>query len=153
LLVLALGLLFAADGVANDAEAPTGDAVRNELQRLEGVWVPVAVEADGKKIEGEALKRPEWRDLPFSVKDGKMSLSVQGKTHPTDLQIGLTRKPKTMDCIFTEAELKGTVDRRLYRLDGDILTICCDTVRPTQRPAAFSSRGTLMIVTYQRVKP
>jgi uncharacterized protein (TIGR03067 family) len=147
LLLLSLAVLPVAAAPPVDTTATTVDA---ELSQLTGNWVPVLVESEGQRTEGAGLNRLEFRDLPFAVRDGKLTLNVRGKSYRTDLQINPTVAPKTMDCIFTDSGLKGTVYRRIYRLDGDTLTLCYDGARPTELPAAFSARGTMMIATYKK---
>jgi len=151
-----LGLLVLSFAFVPVAAAPpvgtTGNTVDAELARLRGIWVPVLVESEGMRTEGAGLENPAFRNLPFVVKDGKMTLNVRGRSYATDLQINPTVTPKTMDCIFTDAELKGTVYRRIYTFNGDTLTVCYDGADPTRRPAAFSAKGTLVIVSYKKTR-
>src|SRR5205807_2303356 len=111
-------------------------AVKKELKKLEGIWLPVAYESGGEKVEGKKFKKET--DLANSVLtirgDKSREKLKDGSSLEATLKIDPTAKPKTMDFTYTEGQAKGRVSRSIYELNGDTLKICTtfenDKVRP-----------------------
>lgn len=151
-LIVALFPLIAAGG--DDAKEK---AVKAELEKLRGRWKQVSVEIDGKEravpaaaevvvtIDGERWKTVAPRELP-----------------EVTFAIDPTRDPKTFDRIRKGKGDAGkdVVDRCIYRLDGDTLTICSGytpggekaAYGTAERPKEFKTAGGGVIFVYKRVK-
>src|SRR5437868_2375774 len=95
LLVLSVAGLLAADAAAED---PAWE----ELKKLEGTWKPLYIESGGEKSAAGQLTPAMIDDFTFTIKDGKMPANDGVKIVQTTLQVDPTKKPKTMDRVFTE---------------------------------------------------
>jgi uncharacterized protein (TIGR03067 family) len=136
------------------AEEPSGhhDAVKEELQKLEGRWVQVSVEGDGKKLDG-----PGDGPRITITGDAWIESSPAGSSRST-FKINPAKAPKWIDRSFTlgrgEIILPG-----IYKLESDTLTVCApfpfggDRSRLNQRPRAFATMpgDPFIVIVFKRV--
>jgi uncharacterized protein (TIGR03067 family) len=122
LLVLSLGLaLRAADA-------------KEELDKLQGTWVRVSAEVDGKKVPADEAKKET-----LVIKGDDYTATVEGKPRKGTLKVDPTRSPKQLDLIPAEGPNKGKVLPGIYELDGDTFRYCIAT-KGDDRPTEFSSK-------------
>ncbi len=141
LLVVAVGLLLAADD-------PKDDAVKKEMAKFQGTWKFVSMEVEGQKKPPDdfnkytvVLQGDQW-----TVSEGdKIAAKVTFKLDPT-------KKPKTIDLIDAE---KKRLMRGIYTLEGDKLTVCDRGSEKGDRPTEFATKpdSGLVLVVLKRVKP
>ena len=110
--------------------APVPKAETKDEQAIQGTWLIVSAERDGKpfdEIKGEKL----------ILKDGNATSTNKGKEEKATYKINPTTKPKRID--FTpEKETKSL--RGIYELTGDSLKVCM--AKPGDaRPDEFSGKG------------
>jgi uncharacterized protein (TIGR03067 family) len=156
-MVLALATLFAftEPGLATTSGMLEEDAVKTELDRLQGHWVMVGREHMGKKATPDDLKR--LKGVMVIEGDKKTGWSDEmGKkenVQETTIKLDPTAKPKTVDKVVTKGIGKGETLLGIYKLDGDQLTICL-AVGGKERPKEFATttNGNAMVVVYKRVK-
>ena len=131
--------------------------VKAELEKLKGKWKQYSIETDGKE-----------RVLPDRVEvivtiDGEKWKTVNRVTETeSTFRIDPSEKPKTLDHIFKPAvgTEKGRVEKCIYKLDGDTLTICSGESPQigvahdgkAERPKEFKTVGGGRIVVFKRVK-
>lgn len=141
LLVLIAGLVPSVD--------PPADAVKKELDKFQGTWRLISLEAEGTKVPEEALK-----DIRLSIKGDKFTTSEGKNSFGGTFKFDPTKKPKTIDVQFHEGPQKGQVSLGIYELEGDTYRICVD-MAGKGRPSEFAGRrGTgYALEVYQRVKP
>jgi uncharacterized protein (TIGR03067 family) len=152
ILIVALFPLMAAGG--DDAKEK---AIKAELEKLRGKWKQVSVEIDGKE-----------RAVPATVEvvvtiDGDRWKAVSPKEFPeSTFTIDPTKDPKTFDRIRKDKDdaKKDVVDKCIYKLDGDTLTICSGytpgggkaAYGTAERPKEFKTTGGGVIFVYKRIK-
>ncbi|HYV38585.1 MAG TPA: sigma-70 family RNA polymerase sigma factor, partial [Gemmataceae bacterium] len=131
----------------NEAKAPAAppvatqdDAVKKDLQALQGTWLAVIVERNGEKAPEDALK-----NVKVVIKEDKIvfNLDSDNRNPPfkTTFKIDPSKKPKAMDISPEEGPQEGVSVPAIYELDGDALKICLDDRKGTsdKRPTEFKT--------------
>lgn len=142
--VLAVTLLVAAD-------APADDAVKKELDNLQGTWVATAGEAGGQTFLDDQLKA-----MKFVVQGNKYTFTMKETTeHPEKgiLKPDPAPSPKALDIEITEGPEQGKTQKAIYELDGDTLKICFAQAGK-DRPTEMSAKGEQAqgLLTFKREK-
>jgi uncharacterized protein (TIGR03067 family) len=145
----------AAQREANAAKAAAiaaqEDPIESELRRLQGKWVPVHLETDGKAIEGR--KAGPTVTIRFSRWIEKSAMGESSSAFSIDP----STNPKHIDLMYQFNQ--GTVSLSgIYVLDGDTLRISIPfpfaghTEGLKKRPAIFATRpgDDFVVTTYQR---
>src|SRR5947209_8398370 len=109
------------------ASAPAEDKKDEKL--IEGTWIVVSREMDGKKTPADELKRGNliFRNGTITGDDGKK------KEKAAAYRLDPSISPKAID--LTDSEKEPT--RAIYELDGDTLKMCWSEKAPDIRPAEF----------------
>jgi uncharacterized protein (TIGR03067 family) len=132
LLILAVGLLLAADDPKDEAKEK---AVKEELKKLEGSWEVVQMERAGERLPPEKVKALNMQMI-FKEKQvfSKIGGAIGGTATEASYQIDPTQEPKTIDVTDKNKDLS----RGIYKLDGELLTVC--SARPGRdRPTEFKT--------------
>jgi RNA polymerase sigma-70 factor (ECF subfamily) len=119
---------------AEDAKPAEDKGAKTDKERLQGTWVAVSGEQDGKKLPEEKVK-----DGQLILTADKVSLTPPtGVAHEGTYTIDPDKKPKEIDLIFGEVtrmgiyELKGTTLKLMFSENG--------------RPADFDAGGATLVV-------
>ena len=134
-------LLAAGGSVGADAKE---DPVKAELQRLQGTWQLVTVEAEGKAPSEDLIKT--------------IRVVISGSTHTVHVgdqvpakDIPFTIDPSKSPKESTDTLPDGTTIKGIYELDGDTLKSC--VAPPSKdRPAKFEGKGGNTVRVFKRVK-
>ncbi len=131
LMVAATALLAAPDDTAKEA-------VKKELEKLEGTWVLIGGAEKGKELTEEEAK---GENESLLIKGDKVTI-LRGKHHGTcTIRLDPSKKPAWMDLIFNEKQ----ANHAIYSLDGDKLTICVSHKfgpnTKEDRPARFTTKA------------
>lgn len=130
----------AADLLANKSDDKSNTATRKVLQALNGEWLTIAEEANGRTSSKPEVKQKNRRIVingnSFAmsrVQDG-MSGTYQGKFE-------IDAKTKSFDWIGKGARGANMELRGIYALDGDTLKLCYKYVKEpgTTRPTQFKT--------------
>jgi uncharacterized protein (TIGR03067 family) len=115
---------------------------------LTGTWQAEAYALDGKPASADDLKKIQ---LVFdaegntkALNDGKLFIASSTKIDPT-------ASPATIDITFTGGEGKGGTALGIYKLEGNLLTIC-RAAPGKPRPTEFSSNpgSDLTLMSYRK---
>jgi uncharacterized protein (TIGR03067 family) len=100
---------------------------------LDGVWIAVSAERDGKKATDVVGHR-----LAFNA--GRFKITRDGKTlYAGTYDTGPATRPVQIDFVNTEKALKGTW-KGIFELDGATLKVCDNAPDMTKpRPAGFAA--------------
>jgi uncharacterized protein (TIGR03067 family) len=149
LVVLAVASLSLATRTAAEpaARAPKDDPVARELKALEGTWVVVTHEVNGKKASDAGYSSP--RTILISA--GKIDLYDRGKADlPIKIDPGKT--PKAIDVYYPMAMKLNAHNKGIYVLKKDELKICLPLSGEAERPTKFGSEGFRSLYVLRRKK-
>jgi RNA polymerase sigma factor (sigma-70 family) len=117
-----------------------------DAKAIQGVWLAVSVEADGKKAATEEVPdlRLEFRgeELLLGSADGK------GRTRKHRFTLDAAKSPKQIDLVDRDGTSKDNASAGIYALEKDRLILCLPRVGTT-RPKDFKTRmgdGMLLLV-------
>ncbi len=144
--LLSLGPLFAAGVGGPDAE--------KELQKLQGTWLMVSGELDGKKAADEHVRRSKI------IYEGNKGLIVVPNQHPETImfeivKIDPTKKPKEMHVIRRDGPSAGKTSIAIYEFEGnDQYKFAFDPSATTTLKEFATKAGTGHVRnTWKRAKP
>ena len=141
LLVLAVGLLVAADDTKDEA-------VRKDLKSLKGKWTLTSSVIDGQKTEGDDAKgEVVFTDDKYEAKMGDDTV------HKGSYTIDPSKSPKAMDSVPSDGDEAGKTHYIIYELKDDTLKLCIAT-GGGERPKDFSAEagsGRVLLI-YKRAK-
>jgi uncharacterized protein (TIGR03067 family) len=129
------------------AEAPGGKEAEEERRALQGAWVVVRMDEDGKKMFQEER-------LKFIFKGDEIAPLNKGeRTAWMGYRLDPTKTPKRFDLTLgLGAHLGGQLEG-IYSLDGDTLKICLSSKkRPTAFVTAPGSGTALLILEREKKK-
>jgi uncharacterized protein (TIGR03067 family) len=139
--LLSLAVLAAALVAADKPADKKTDKVH-----LQGAWVVVAIEAKGEVVKSGDLF-DQLKDMKLTFKDD----AVMNSRHPDGkgtFKLDPEKKPPALDLVVTVGKETRT-HRAIYELKGDALRIC-SALGEGERPTEFTSKGDLIILTFQR---
>jgi uncharacterized protein (TIGR03067 family) len=122
---------------------------KDDLDRLQGDWVCVSMERDGKPIDPDRYKggvlTMDGDRFTFKVGDRIVSQGIR-KLDPSKM-------PKAVDDTHTIGLFKGRTYKGIYKIEGDTFTTCNGSAGQ-DRPTEFVSRpgSSLLLVVYRRAK-
>jgi uncharacterized protein (TIGR03067 family) len=148
--LLAAGVLVAVTRLLLAGDAPKEDAAKKDQDRLQGTWVVVAAERDGRPLD--------------RIKGGKLMIDGNGFVIQTasgaelkgTFMLDPTKKPKAMDLQHDAGLLRDKTWKAIYQVDGGDLKICYAEAdsgkdRPTEFTTALGSGFLLTVL--KRDKP
>jgi len=125
LLVVAVGLLIAAD-------KPKDDTAKKDLEALQGDWTLVSGERNGEKFPEELLK-----SLKRTIKGDKATITRDGETIATGtMTLDTSKKLKTID---VKLEGMDQTIKGIYELEGETFKMCY-AMPGGDRPKEFASK-------------
>ena len=146
--LFALGAAVASPG--GDKQKADREAVEKELQRLQGTWEQVSVEANGQK-EGFA------RGLAplFTIRGDTYAVEVGGRILERGrVKVYPAGNPRQSDLIAQDGTARAKIYPAIHEIKGDELRTCFSR-NGGNRPTAFTSgaEGGYTVNVYRRVSP
>ncbi len=115
--------------------APLPDLVSQEIEEIEGTWILLSEEKNGRESPKEVLL-----DSRLTVAHRRYSIRVGGETIRGVCGIDPDRTPNTIDIIDDEGRYAGRVRLGIYEVDGDRMKTCF-ALPSEPRPEAFTTKS------------
>ena len=111
------------------------EAVKKELDKMQGEWSMVSGSADGTAMPEAMLK-----EMKRVCKGDETTTTMAGQVYfKAKITIDPSKKPKTIDYQMTEGFTKGKKQLGIYELDGDTFKSCFGKAGG-DRPKEFTSK-------------
>lgn len=122
----------------------SGDSAKNDLQQLQGKWIPVEIIANGKPLEEDVVNA-----IKVTIKENSYKTELPDGGDEGTFKINDSASPKTMDL----SSDGGKEIPAIYEVNGDTLKACY-TLNGGGRPSEFKSTedSNAIFVTYKRKK-
>jgi uncharacterized protein (TIGR03067 family) len=115
--------------------APEQKMAKSDKEQLQGTWVAVSGERDGKKMNEFQLKN--WEEMIFT--DDQFTREGAEKREGT-FTLNPDQTPREIDLTFNGKTWVG-----IYELKGAALKLAFK-FKPDERPTAFDSRGGILVI-------
>jgi uncharacterized protein (TIGR03067 family) len=113
------------------AEPPDANQAKKDLDKLQGIWTLVQMEAEGKKLPEDAYK-----GVKVTFDKDKMAMGKDNQIETATIVLDLSKQPKWIDTTSKD----GDVLQGIYQLEGDDLKICLSKKRG-DRPKEFVTKS------------
>lgn len=145
-------VLMALVSLTAAADDETGNAIKQEMAKLQGKWKQVSVEVKGKKMPVPTDKG----DVIVTIDGDTWRVEGPDGTSESTFSIDPTRNPKAIDRFVKskgENEAK-IVHKSIYKLDKDTLSVCTGRKSDTskERPKEFKTVDGRAIFVYKRLE-
>jgi uncharacterized protein (TIGR03067 family) len=120
----------------------------SELRKWSGTFTVVRFERDGHKASEAELKT-----MKVVVKEGNVSFHDGNRIYTSKATIFPEKKPRQIDCLYTNGPFKDRTIKGIYKVEGGKLT-CCFADPGKERPTEFKTAADsdLTLYTVQRLK-
>jgi uncharacterized protein (TIGR03067 family) len=122
------GLLVFAVLFALGAE-PKGDK-----EMLQGEWVMESLE-----VEGQAVPEEKLMGATLLIHGDKYLIVTKNNKREASFSLDPTQKIKTIDMVLAEDKNGPKIGKGIYKLEGDVFTMCRALGAETDRPKDFST--------------
>src|SRR5205807_79753 len=96
-----------------------GDAAKKDLEKFQGTWVLVSLEAEGAKMPEDRLK-----DRKLVLKGSAYSWTSGAKGEAGTFTLDPTKRPKAINSTPTDGTNKGKTRKGIYAIEGETLKFC-----------------------------
>jgi uncharacterized protein (TIGR03067 family) len=124
----------------------------DDAQDIVGVWEPIAAETEGNEVPPEAVKQLV---VLLTFKITKDKITTPPDDDETEISYSLTpaSNPKGIDTVDLNGDAKGTRNKGIYELNGDVFRLCMGP-KNGPRPQRFTTKpgdeGGELLVKFQR---
>jgi RNA polymerase sigma factor (sigma-70 family) len=124
---------LAAGPQGEQKEGAAADKPKADKDSLQGTWIPVSVEEDGRQVPEDEVKAKNF-EMVFA--GDKVTFPIKEEPKEVGFKLDPAKKPKQIDLVFGEAKTaKG-----IYLFDGDTLKLCVQKEHDGERPTEFVSK-------------
>jgi len=93
------------------------------------------------RLNGRTMPAAGFVGARIVIEGNRFTSLGMGAAYGGTVKVNPTRKPKTLDLVFTEGHAAGTKHPGIYRLVGDRWTLCLATAGPRRPPTFASTAG------------
>ncbi len=124
-------------GLALGADTPREDEAAKDLKQFQGTWTLESLEANGKKIDGEIMKKA-GQQINLVVKGDQVTLKVSRGDLTGTIKLDPSKSPKAYEVKGAGPEGIAYDSFGIYKIDGDTLTVCY-AAAAKDRPSEFKA--------------
>ncbi len=128
--MIVLGFLVASMGAA-----PKDDALRKDLQQLQGTWLVDSMEMDGKFMSDETRKK-----IKLVINGENFRFHTGDDSHAGLYKLDPSKDQKELNIVITEGDEKGKVYLVVYKFE-DGKMIQCMELSNKGRPKTFTGKA------------
>ena len=140
-------LLLAANLIA--ADAPKQDSTKKDIERIQGTWKLVSLEADGDQGPPEIVAKLK---LVFKGEALTFTPGEPGFSNYT-FKLDTSAKPPRFDMTFAEGPNKGKKLPGIYSLEGESLKICFGPADQHPKELTAKAKSGQVMYVLKREKP
>jgi len=129
----AVGAVRIVLGVSLLVGADAGESAR-DLAALQGGWRLVSSEVNGESMVEEAGETER-----LTIAATRFAVRRQGTLTSYSIRLEPSSDPKALELTIESGPVKGQVLKGIYKLDGDLFTICHGLTPKDDRPVEFST--------------
>jgi uncharacterized protein (TIGR03067 family) len=137
--------MFLASSFLVTVDEPKDDAVKKDLQKLQGNWTVISIEVNGNKIPEDKIGDPKavFKGDQYSIHDFRLTITIDP-----------TKKPKTINMDGKDGNGKPLTMIGIYEVEGDTLKICFAKPGEKERPSTFETKpkSGQSLIRYNRAK-
>jgi RNA polymerase sigma-70 factor (ECF subfamily) len=124
------------------ASGKNAEPPRTGQDKIEGTWVVMAAEREGKRVSGEDLA-PVDRQLIVRITADKVIFETPDGNTQSESRYKLdpAQKPKVIRLTLLTGEEKGKTVKGIYALEGKKLKLCLDARDGKEEPTEFESKA------------
>ena len=122
----------------------------NDQELIQGTWVLVGMEMEGKMTPAADPKDPA--PVPLLTFKGNAVIDSSSPNKKTSFKLEPDKKPPVITEVNTLPNGTTTTMKRAYELQGDRLRFCDRFADPTNPPTEFNSNNRQVIWSFQRQK-
>jgi len=129
--------------------ADKADEKKTDKDLLQGTWVFVSLERNGKKIaDDDDFQYVVLKDAKWTFNGDTLKSPLWNEKVAVTFTLDPSKKPATIDLVIKTEDAKETAPM-LYELKDDTLKLCTGGA-PGERPKEISSKGGQAILTLKR---
>jgi uncharacterized protein (TIGR03067 family) len=126
-------------------DEPKDDAVKKDLQKLQGNWTVISIEMNGNKTPEDKIGDPKavFKGKQYSIHDFRLTITIDP-----------AKKPKTNNMDGKDGNGKPLSMIGIYEVEGDSLKICFAKPAEKERPSTFQTKPNSgqSLIRYDRAK-
>ena len=116
--------------------SPAPGAEPEDLDKLEGTWAFTSIKSEGMSVPGQNLEDIKFVVVGTRYKQAKLGSIMEEGT----LKLDPTKTPGWITLEIASGDNEGKTQVGIYRLDGNMLTLCMAPIGKPERPTEFVSR-------------
>ncbi len=137
---------FESDKLGN-LSPQTAEAVKTDLDKLQGDWIMSALEVNGADVAPDKLE-----GTVLTIKDDGYSVKRKETTTRCKITLDASKDPKEIDMLFLDGDNKDRTQKGIYKINGDTFQFVRGISPDQNRPRDFATwpESNYFVVTWKK---